>query len=272
MTPKEIVETNIAGAKNKATNKWWKLLLLGILAGLFIGLGAVASSMAAHGLPGTGLIRLVTGLVFPLGICLVVLLGAELFTGNVLMLNAMVDRKIGWRGLLRNWALVYVGNFIGAVILAAAMVWCEQIGIGGGDLAVYTAKVAATKASMPWLNALTLGIFCNLLVCAAIYLAIGAKSVGGKIVALWVPVAAFAIAGFEHSVANMYYVPAGIFAYWNPAFAQKIIDAGVNTAVLDFGDFSLNNLIPVTIGNIIGGAAIGLVLYFVHCNEKKIRK
>jgi formate/nitrite transporter len=270
MTPKEIVEANIKGAKAKVVVPWWRLLILGILAGLFIGLGAVASSMAAHGIGETGLARLATGLVFPVGICLVVLLGAELFTGNVLMVNALVDRKIGWKGLLRNWAIVYAGNFVGAVILAAAMAWGGQLGIGGGDLAVYTAKVAAAKAGLPWINALTLGIFCNILVCAAIYLAIGAKSVGSKMAALWVPVAAFVIAGFEHSVANMYYVPAGIFAYWNPAFAQSIIDAGINTAVLDFGSFFLNNLIPVSLGNIIGGAAIGLVLYFV--NRKKVVK
>jgi formate/nitrite transporter len=264
MTPKEIMETNMASAKVKATAPVLKLLLLGMLAGLFIGLGAVASSMAAHGLADTGLIRLVTGLVFPVGICLVVLLGAELFTGNVLMINALVDRKIGWKGLLRNWALVYIGNFVGAILLAAAMAWCGQLGIGGGDLAVYTAKVAAAKVSMPWLNALVLGVFCNILVCAAIYMAIGAKSVGSKIVALWVPVAAFVVAGFEHSVANMYYIPAGIFASWNPAFSQMIVDAGINTAALDFGSFFLNNLIPVTIGNIIGGAAIGLALYLAH--------
>jgi formate/nitrite transporter len=243
---------------------------LGILAGVFIGLGAAASSTAAHSLGDTGLIRLVSGLVFPVGLCLVVLLGAELFTGKVLMLNAVADKKISFRRMLRNWGLVYAGNLLGALILAAALAFGGQLDIGGGDLAVYTAKVAAAKAGLPFLNALILGIFCNLLVCAAIYLAIAAKTVMGKIVAIFVPIAAFVIAGFEHSVANMYYIPAGIFANLNPAYTNLIADTSINTAVLNFGDFFLNNIIPVTIGNIIGGAAIGLTLYLCNKNRKKI--
>jgi formate/nitrite transporter len=264
MTPSEIVQQNIQAAEGKAKSPIGRLLLLGGLAGLFIGLGAAASSMAAHGIGDTGTARLVTGLVFPVGLVLVVLLGAELFTGNVLMLNALLDRKIGWRGLLRNWGLVYLGNLIGALILAAALAFGGELGIGGGDLAVYTAKVAAAKASLPWLNAFTLGIFCNLLVCAAIYLALTAKTTAGKILAIWPPIAAFVIAGFEHCVANMYYIPAGIMALANPAYSQKIIEAGVDVGALGVEAFLVNNLIPVTLGNIVGGAALGLVLYFAH--------
>ena len=266
----EAVKLNIDGAKAKANLPVWRLLLLGVMAGLFIGLGAVASSMAAHGMPTTGSLKLVTGLVFPLGLCLVILLGVELFTGNVLMVNALLSKKIGWRGLLKNWGLVYLGNFIGAVGLAALIVFFGGIGVGGDDLAIHTAKIAVVKTSLPWAHAFVLAIFCNLLVCVAIYMALMAKTVAGKIVAIWVPIAAFVISGFEHSVANMYYIPAGIFTWLNPAYSQIITDAGINIASLDFGMFILNNLIPVTLGNIVGGALIGLTLYF--CHYKKLTK
>ena len=272
LTPAEVVKANIKSAKGKATAPIWKLLVLGIAAGLFIGLGAVVSSTVAHSAGDAGLVRLISGLLFPLGLVLVVLLGAELFTGNVLMLNAMIDGKINWKGLMRNWGIVFVGNFIGSILLAVLIAYFGQLNIGGGELAVYTAKVASAKASLPWMNAFVLGIFCNLLVCAAIYLALAAKTVVGKIMAIWIPIAAFVIAGFEHSVANMYYISAGIFAWWNPIYSEMITDAGINTGVLNFGDFLAGNLIPVTLGNIIGGAAIGLLLYFTHVRVAKKSK
>ncbi|MDR2524027.1 MAG: formate/nitrite transporter family protein [Candidatus Nomurabacteria bacterium] len=268
MAPKQVVELNIKSAIAKARGSVGRLFGLGVLAGVFIGLGAVVSSTVAHSMPDAGLVRLVSGLLFPLGLVLTVLLGAELFTGNVLMVNAAVAGKIQWRGLLRNWGLVLLGNLVGAVGLAAAMAYFGQLSIGGGELAVFSAKVAAGKTSLPWLNALMLGVFCNLLVCAAIYLALGAKTVLGKIVAIWVPIAAFVIAGFEHSVANMYYIPAGIFAALNPAYSEVIATAGVDTTALSVGGL-LGNLIPVIIGNIIGGAALGLVLYCFHCRRAK---
>jgi len=268
-TPPQIVEMNINGAEVKAKAPFWKLLILGIAAGLFIGFGAVVSSTVAHSMPDAGLIRLVSGILFPVGLVMVILLGAELFTGNVLMLNALIDKKIGLSGLLRNWIIVIIGNFIGAIGLAALIAFFGQLDIGGGALAVYTAKVASVKASLPFWNALVLGIFCNLLVCAAIYLALTARNVIGKIVAIWIPIAAFVVAGFEHSVANMYYIPAGIFAWWNSAYSEMITNAGINTAVLNFNDFFMNNLIPVIIGNIIGGAVLGLVLYFFYYKKPK---
>ena len=268
-TPPQIVEMNINSAEVKAKAPFWKLLILGVAAGLFIGFGAVVSSTVAHSMPDAGLIRLVSGILFPVGLVMVILLGAELFTGNVLMLNALIDKKIGPAGLLRNWVIVIIGNFIGAIGLAALIAFFGQLDIGGGALAIYTAKVASVKASLPFWNALVLGIFCNLLVCSAIYLALTARNVIGKIVAIWIPIAAFVVAGFEHSVANMYYIPAGIFAWWNPAYTDKIADAGINTAVLNFSDFFANNLIPVIIGNVIGGVVIGLILFYFYYKKPK---
>lgn len=253
LSPTEVVEANAKAAVGKATSPAWRLLLLGILAGIFIGIGAVASSTAAHAIGNVGLARLVSGLVFPVGLCLVVLLGAELFTGNSLMAVAVANRNITWKQLLRNWALVFVGNLIGSLLLAAAMAYFGQFDIAGGAVGTYAAKVASAKVALPWLNAFVLGVFCNLLVCAAVYLGLTAKSTAGKILALFLPIIAFVTCGFEHSVANMYYVPAGIFADQH---------YGLNLG-LNFGQFFIS-LIPVTLGNIIGGAGLGLALYYSH--------
>ena len=164
--------------------------------------------------------------------------------------------------------IVYAGNFVGAVALAALMAFFGQLDIGGGALAAYTAKVAASKASLAWPNAFVLGIFCNLMVCIAVYLGNTAQDTAGRILGIFVPIMGFVAAGFEHCVANMYYIPAGIFATMNPAYAGVIADLGVNTAVLNFGTFITANLIPVTLGNIVGGVIVGVVMYACHATRK----
>ncbi|WP_172136112.1 formate/nitrite transporter family protein [Adlercreutzia sp. ZJ473] len=267
-TPTEITDNYMSASVGKAASPAWRLFVLGVAAGLLIGLGAVTSSTAAHALDNAGLVRLVSGLIFPMGLIMVVLLGTELFTGNALMVTAALDGRISWGRLARNWAVVYVGNLVGAVALAALMAFFGQLNIGGGDLAVYTAKVAASKDALPWGNAFVLGIFCNLMVCIAVYLGNAAQDAAGRMMGLYVPVMGFVLAGFEHCVANMYYIPAGIFAYLNPAYTQMIVDAGINTAVLDFGTFVTANLVPVTLGNIVGGVLVGVVMYACHGTKK----
>ena len=267
-TPTEITDNYVRASVGKAASPAWRLFVLGIAAGLLIGLGAVASSAAAHALADTGMVRLVSGLVFPLGLIMVILLGAELFTGNALMVTAVMAGEITWGRLARNWVIVYVGNFVGAVALAALMAFFGQLDIGGGALAAYTAKVAASKASLAWPNAFVLGIFCNLMVCIAVYLGNTAQDTAGRILGIFVPIMGFVTAGFEHCVANMYYIPAGIFAAMNPAYAGAIADLGVNTAVLNFGTFITANLIPVTLGNIVGGVIVGVVMYACHATRK----
>lgn len=210
------------------------------------------------------MVRLVSGLVFPIGLMMVILLGTELFTGNALMVTAAIQRKITWGSLLRNWVVVFLGNLVGAVALAALMAFFGQLSIGGGDLAVYTAKVAAAKSALPWGNAFVLGIFCNLMVCIAVYQANTAQDTAGRILGIFFPIMGFVLAGFEHCVADMYYVPAGIFAYMNPAYTGMIDAAGINTALLTFGDFIAANLIPVTLGNIVGGVLVGATMYACH--------
>lgn len=269
LTPTQITDNYCEASIGKASSPMWRLFVLGVAAGMLIGLGAVASSTAAHGLSDAGLVRLVTGAVFPIGLVMVVLLGTELFTGNALMVTAAISGRITWAALARNWVVVYVGNFVGAVALAAACAYFGQLDIGGGALAVYTAKVAASKASLPWGNAFVLGIFCNLMVCIAVYLGSTAQDTAGRILGLMIPIFGFVVAGFEHCVANMYYIPAGIFAVGNGAYAGLISGAGINTAVLNWGSFVANNLVPVTLGNIVGGVLVGLVMYACHATKKK---
>ncbi len=267
-SPKEITDNYIASAVGKATASTRRLLALSFFAGMLISLGAVASSTAAQGIPDAGTARLVTGAVFPIGLMMIVLLGAELFTGNALMVTSVLAGEITAGQLLRNWVLVYVGNFVGALCTAALMAFFGQLDIGGGVLAVYTAKVAAAKCSLPWLNAFVLGIFCNLLVCIAIYLGNTAHDTAGKIFGIFFPIFGFVVAGFEHCVANMYYIPAGIFAFLNPAYSEMIVNAGIDVDVLNFGTFLGSNLIPVTLGNIVGGVAVGLIMYAAYATRK----
>ena len=223
-SPTEITDNYMRASVGKAASPAWRLFLLAVAAGVLIGLGAVTSSTAAHGLENAGLVRLMSGLIFPVGLMMVILMGTELFTGNALMVTAAIDGQITWGRLFRNWGIVFLGNLVGAVALAACMAFFGQLNIGGGDLAVYTAKVAAAKNALPWMNAFVLGIFCNLMVCIAVYQANTAQDTAGKVLAIFFPIMGFVLAGFEHCVADMYYVPAGIFAYLNPAYTG-LIDA-----------------------------------------------
>lgn len=267
-TPAEVTDSYIEACVPKAASPAWRLFVLAVLAGVLVSLGAVASSAAAFGAGDAGVQRLVTGAVFPIGLIMIVMLGAELFTGNALMVTAALSHEITWGRLLRNWGIVYVGNFAGAVLLACLMAFFGQLELGGGNLAVYTAKVAAAKCQLPWANAFVLGIFCNLMVCIAIYLGNTAHDTAGKILGVFFPIFGFVIASFEHCVANMYYIPAGIFANMVPKYAAAIAEAGINTAVLDFPTFIQANLIPVTLGNIVGGVAVGLVMYAAHSKKR----
>jgi formate/nitrite transporter len=267
-TPTEITDNYMKASVGKAESPAWRLFVLAVAAGLLIGLGGVTSSTAAHALDNAGMVRLVSGLIFPVGLMMVILMGTELFTGNALMITAALDGRITWGRLLRNWGIVFAGNLVGAVLLAACMAFFGQLNIGGGDLAatlaVYTAKVAAAKNGLPWANAFVLGIFCNLMVCIAVYQANTAQDTAGRILGIFFPIMGFVLAGFEHCVADMYYVPAGIFAYMNPAYTGMIDAAGINTALLTFGDFIAANLIPVTLGNIVGGVLVGATMYACH--------
>ncbi len=245
------------------------LLVLAILAGSFIALGAMFATTVLAGANGVlpfGVARLLAGTVFCLGLILVVLGGAELFTGNTLMVMALASGRVTWTEMLRAWTIVYIGNFIGALSMAALVFLAGQYRFGEGSVATVALRVAVDKATMPFDQALFLGILCNLLVCLAVWLSLGARSTTDKVMAVLFPVSAFVVAGFEHSVANMYLVPLGLLIkdFAPPALWQQVAISPGDLVGLTWPAF-VASLVPVTIGNIIGGGAlVGGVYWFVY--------
>lgn len=266
--PAQVAELMLVGMTGKSKLPLVKMFLLGILAGAFIAFGAEASSLAAHNVTQVGIQRLIMGCVFPVGLIMVVLLGTELFTGNCMMVAAVADKRVKLAMLLRNWIVVYLGNLIGAALIVLLVSATGQLGYSSNGLAVLTIKIATAKTGLSFGAAFAGGILCNALVCIAVLLAMASKSIIGKIAGIWFPIMAFVLSGFEHSVANMYYIPAGIFASMNPAYATAAQEAGVNMANLNALGF-LGNIVPVTLGNIVGGAVIALVMWFCFARDKK---
>jgi len=244
-----------------------KLLMLGVLAGFLIGMSAATTNTAAHAIVNVSVSRIICGLLFAFGLAIIMLLGAELFTGNCMILISVYERKATISSMLKNWMYVYFGNFIGALLLAISCARFGQLNYSDGGLAVYTIKVAASKCAMPTVNAIVMGIICNLLVCIGVLCSLSAKDTVGKILGAFMPVALFVICGFEHSVANMYYISAGLFVVRIPEYAIKCAESGVNAESLTWGNFFIRNLVPVTIGNIIGGIAIGSLLWICYLRK-----
>lgn len=255
------------------------MFTLAILAGAFIGTGAIFSTIVSTGLAdsgmGYGLIRMVTGLAFSLGLVAVVVAGAELFTGNNLIIMAFASGKVGLAALLRNWAIVYVGNFVGSILTALIMFFTRQYSSAGGAVGANALAIANSKCSLEFLQAVALGIMCNALVCLAVWLCFSARSTTDKILAILLPISAFVAAGFEHSVANMYFVPIGLMI---KAGAESSFWEAIGKTAADFNNITLagfffKNLFPVTIGNIIGGAGcVGLVYWFIYLRPHRIVK
>ena len=250
------------------------LLALAVLAGAFIALGGMFATTVLAGADGVvpfGISRLLSGVVFCLGLILVVVGGAELFTGNTLMVMAWAAGEVRLREMLRAWAIVYIGNFVGAVGTAALVFLSGQYLAGKGSVAGVALNLALAKVSLSFDHALFLGILCNVLVCLAVWLAFGARSTTDKVLALLFPVSAFVVAGFEHSVANMYLIPLGLFIKaWAPAALWAEIGGdAANYAALTWPAFFVS-LIPVTIGNIIGGGVlVGLVYWFIYLRPRR---
>ena len=267
LKPAQLVDALIEAAAQKAEGSFLKIFTLAILAGAFIAFGGEASNMAAFNLlamPETyGLGRLVAGMVFPVGLMLIIIGGGELFTGNTLMFAAVADKRIKLSGLLRNWVIVYIGNFIGAVLVAAMIYYSGLLSSGGYMLGAVTVKIAAVKTSLYFGPAFVMGIMCNWLVSLAVWVAYASERIVGKIFAIFFPICLFVTSGFEHCIANMYYIPVGIFAKANDKFAEL---SGCSTELLDnltWSNFFVDNLIPVTLGNIVGGSIFVAMAYFV---------
>ncbi|MBX6321833.1 MAG: formate/nitrite transporter family protein [Rhodospirillaceae bacterium] len=249
------------------------LLMLAVLAGAFIAFGAMLSTVVLTGgseaIP-FGLRRLLAGLSFSLGLMLVVVGGAELFTGDTLMVMAVASGRLRLVRMLRAWLIVYVGNLVGAVGTAALVFLSGHLLMADGAVGRTALGIAAAKAGLPPFQAFILGILCNVLVCLAVWLSMSARSVTDKIAAVVLPVAAFVAAGFEHSVANMYFIPLGLMlklgadgAFWSAAGTSATA-----YPTLD-GTGLVANLIPVTLGNIVGGGVlVGIVYWFVYLRSR----
>lgn len=266
---KEVIDQYITGCKTKVEQSIERIFGKAILAGAFIGFGAAAGNVAAHMIPNVGLARLVAGLVFPVGLMMVILLGAELFTGDCLMAMSLTAGKQKTLDVLRVLIAVYLGNAIGAVVLAGLISLSGQLNYSDGMLGAYTIKVALGKVNMSAMECLVSGILCNILVCAAVLMAMCAKDIAGKSIAVFFTILLFVTAGFEHCVANMYYLTAGLIAKWNPLYLSQAMEQYGYTEQqlesLTIGNAIISNLIPVTIGNILGGIVfLGVPLYNLH--------
>ena len=269
LKPNEILEAYFQASETKAESGFGKLAVLSILAGAFIAFAAEGSNMAAFNLLASaetyGLGKALAGAVFGTGLMLVVLCGGELFTGNTLMLAAAADGKIKFGRMLRNWGIVYIGNLVGALLIVFAIGASGLLESGSGMLGAVTLKIASAKVNLSFGQALILGILCNWLVCLAVWLSYGADTMAGKIFGIFFPIWLFVTSGFEHSIANMYYIPAGILAKTNETFAGL---AGIAPEILEnltWQGFFFSNLLPVTLGNLIGGGVfVGMAYWYAY--------
>jgi len=246
-----------------------RLVALAVLAGAFIAFGAIFSTVALAGAGSApwGATRVLAGIVFSVGLILVVVGGAELFTGNNLIVMAWAGGGVGTLALLRNWILVYAGNFAGAVGIALLASGARLHEAGGGAVGATALGITVAKLQLGFVRAVLLGVLCNVLVCLAVWLAYSARSTTDRVLAIVPPIAAFVAAGFEHSVANMYFVPFALFLTWlDPGFVAA---RGLDAHALTWGGFLARNLLPVTLGNVIGGAAlVGGVYWFVYLRPR----
>lgn len=274
---KEAIELYSKNCYAKCKAPFANIFIKSMFAGMMIGLGAAGSSVAAHAITNVGIARFVAGLVFPVGLMMVILLGAELFTGDCLMVVGIPDGNISGFQFAKMLVIVWIGNLVGGVIFAALTMMSGQFDYSGGLLGAYTIKVALAKATISPERAITSGILCNVLVCAAVLMALCAKDVAGKLFVCFFVIMLFVTSGFEHCVANMYYIFAGVLAKTNPDYIKVATEQyGISLEAL--GELNLTsmfvkNLLPVTIGNIIGGACfMGLPLYYLNRNKNESKK
>ena len=255
-SPREISERVQRIGVTKARLPLLQMTMLGVLAGAFIALGGlfftIVASDASLGFAAT---RVLGGAVFSLGLLLVVVAGAELFTGNNLLMMAWADGQLSTTEVLRNWGVVLVANLAGAVSVAALMVLSGHAGMNGGGVGEQYVRIAVTKTQLPFVTAFFSGVLCNALVCLAVWMALAGRSVVDKAVAIIFPISAFVAAGFEHSVANMYFIPAGLLL-------RDTVAAGIDASSLTVASFAVS-LVPVILGNIVGGSVLVALVYYV---------
>lgn len=266
LKPKEIFEKLVEVGKNKMNLSIFKMLILSFLAGIYISIGGEMYTMITQDIKiGTGFSQFLGGSVFSVGLILVVLTGSELFTGNNLILVTVLKKEEKVTKLIKNWFFVFIGNLIGSIFFAYLIYLSKIYQYNSYSWGIKAISIANNKINMNFLEAFSRGILCNILVCLAVLMAIGAKSYVSKIFSIYFPIMAFVASGFEHSVANMYLVPVGIFLK-NDFNLIKLINFDITN--LNFLNFFIKNLIPVTIGNIVGGSIlIGFLYYLVYLKE-----
>ena len=250
------------------------VLVLGVLGGAFISFGAIFATTVTAGTGGLpyGVGRLLSGVVFSMGLVMVVVGGAELFTGNNLIVMAWASGKVKTRKLLLNWLVVFIGNCIGAVATAALMFYTTQYTFGSGAVGLVALTTANSKAALEFVPAFMLGVMCNTLVCLAVWMCFSARTTVDRVVTIVPLITAFVAAGFEHSIANVYFIPMGLFikAGAGDAFWNSIGKTAADFPALTWSNFVFGNLIPVTAGNIVGGSVlVGAVYWFVYLRRKE---
>lgn len=261
LTPAETVRVIVENGRRVISQSLPRTLVLSLLAGFYIAFGAELATVVtqdAASFVGRGIAALLGGSVFSLGLMLVVICGAELFTGNSLLTSAALHGEIPWMRLLENWIVVIFGNLVGSLFFAGLMYWSRLW--TNGNLAEHAINIAAAKCQLPFTVALVRGILCNWLVCLAVFMATAARDITGRILACYVPIMAFVASGFEHSVANMYFIPTGL-----------LLAGGTGRVVpgLSWTNFFVANLIPVTLGNILGGVVfVAFAYWYIHLREE----
>ena len=268
-TPAQVFEANMKAGEGKVQLPLLKCILLGLMAGAFIAFGGATSSAAIHNISNQGVAKALAGAIFPVGLMMIVFVGGELFTGDCLMLAGVVDKRFSALQLIKTLIIVWLSNMAGAILIATLVYYSGLLDYTSGALGAFTIKVAYGKCTITPFKAICSGILCNILVCIAVLMATAARDIAGKVWAIFFPICAFVVGGWEHRVANMFYIPAGIIAATNDTYVAKAeelygITAAQISASVNVGGF-ISNLIPVTIGNILGGMVfVALPLYVIH--------
>lgn len=263
LTSQEVAERYVELGQKKADYPALKLILLAALGGMMIALASAGSNTVSATVDNDSIAKLLSGLVFPAGLAMVVVGGAELLSSSCLVILSVFSSKLSYSKLFRYWFLVFIGNMLGSVLIAIIIYFSGQFSFFHNQIALTTIKVAVKKVSLSPLNAVSLGILCNILVCLAVLMAVAGKSLADKVAAVFLPIMLFILCGFEHCVANMYYIPAGLLALQNPEYKALAVESGIHIEKLTVVSFLYNNLLWVIVGNILGGALIIAGMYYL---------
>lgn len=261
-TPAETAANYAAAGVLKTRQPFLKLLILGIAAGMLIGFPVCVTNMATYAITNASAVRIIAGVLFAFGLGIVVLTGAELFTGNTLLVISLLDRRVTWCAMLRNWGVVYLGNFLGALALSWVCARFGWLDAGDGALGAYTMQLAVGKMTMPFGKAFFMGVLCNILVTLGVLMSLAGKDGFSRVIGAWIPVCFFVTCGFNHSIADMTYCMLGLFG-------KQFYAEGAAFEALTWGHYFLGNMLPVTLGNIVGGCSVALLMWYCYVRKPK---